>query len=373
MNFNMKTIAYYTSAHGYGHGVRTCDILNALNRLYPADRVILTSALPESFLRNRLPSKQIAYRQHAFDVGMVQLDSVRVDVPATLHEVETLYMNQKNLIDTEAAFLERAHVDVVVVDIPAIPIEAAKKVGLPTMAVGNFSWNWIYSNFIQQDKRWGHLIHKFETAYAQADLLLRLPFSGDMSIFPVVEDLPLLASPGSACRSALQSLTGCDPEKQWVLLSFTTLDWDTRALAKIARLTDYEFFVIHPLEFHAPNIYGIDRDKVSFPDVLTSVDIVLSKPGYGLLSECIVNEKPLIFVDRTDFLEYPVLEAAVKRYLKHRHITQDDLYAGNLQPSLAAIQQAPAPLEVIARGGDEMAARHIMAGSLNLKTIARFT
>ncbi|NCC53039.1 MAG: hypothetical protein EOM20_17760 [Spartobacteria bacterium] len=357
----MKTIVYYTSAHGYGHGVRTCDIINAITRCYPEARIILTSGLPESFLRNRIPSEQLTCRMREFDVGMVQLDSVMVDVGATLREVEGLYTDQAELVATETAFLEQVQASAVVVDIPAIPIEAARKAGVPVVAVGNFSWDWIYSAFVDQDARWQALIDRFKAAYAQADLLLRLPFAGDMSVFPVVEDLPLLASPGSERRSLIQYLTGCDPQKKWVLVSFSTLNWNAAALTQLARLSDYEFFTVKPLEFTGPNIYSMDRSQVSFSDVLASVDVVLSKPGYGVLSECIVNEKPLVFVDRTDFLEYPVLEAAVKRYLKHRHISQDDLYAGNLLLSLAAVAEAAAPPERLARGGDEIAAHRIMA------------
>ncbi len=50
----MKPIAYYITAHGYGHGTRSCDVLRALHRLYPEQPVIVTTDLPRDFLNSRL-------------------------------------------------------------------------------------------------------------------------------------------------------------------------------------------------------------------------------------------------------------------------------------------------------------------------------
>jgi predicted glycosyltransferase len=45
-----KTVVYYVSAHGYGHGVRTCDVLNAFCEKEPEVAVTVVSGLPEEFL-----------------------------------------------------------------------------------------------------------------------------------------------------------------------------------------------------------------------------------------------------------------------------------------------------------------------------------
>jgi L-arabinokinase len=90
------------------------------------------------------------------------------------------------------------------------------------------------------------------------------------------------------------------------------------------------------------------------------VDLVVSKPGYGLLSDCIVNEKPLLYVDRTDFLEYPILVAALERYLQHQHIPAEELYRGNLQPYLERLQAGPPPRDRIGHHGAAVAAERIL-------------
>ncbi|OQW95883.1 MAG: hypothetical protein BWK77_06720 [Verrucomicrobia bacterium A1] len=357
-------IAYYISAHGYGHGVRSSDVIRALNELRPDVPVTLVTDLPEEFLRNRLPSSQNTVRPGAFDVGMVQLDSIRVDVEATRRRVEELYARREDLVRGETAFLRENGVHVLVADIPAIPLEAAHRAGIPGIAVGNFAWDWIYEEFAAQDPRWRPLVMRFREGYGKADLLLRLPFCEPMAAFRRAEDIPLLASPGRNRREELARLTGCSPGRKWVLLSFTSLDMSDSALAALEQLDGYEFFTVRPLEWRRRNIHAVDRDAVPFSDVLASVDIVVSKPGFGLVSECVANRKPLIYADRTDFREYPILERAVRRYLKSAHIPADALYRGDLREALEAVERQPDAVEKVPAGGALIAARRI-AGFLS--------
>ena len=359
-----KAIAYYITAHCYGHGVRSADIIRTINILYPEIDVHIVTGLPKSFLWSRIGTDKNSIRVRDFDIGMVQIDSIRNDVAATLDRALALYASRERLLADETAFLKEAGINLVVADIPSIPLEAAARAGIPGVAVGNFSWDWIYSEFIACDCRWLPVIEMFRAQYARADLLLRLPFHDEMSAFSRKEDIPLVARPGTPCRDKLARLTDSDPEKKWVMLSFTTLDLSDEALAFIERIEDCEFLTVLPLEWRRRNIHAVAREQASFSDVLASVDVVISKPGFGILSDCVVNNKPLIYAERTNFREYPVLEASIRKYLKHVHISTEDLYRGDLADSLRAVETATEPAENLPIGGDEIAALefvHIMA------------
>jgi hypothetical protein len=353
-----KKIAYYVSAHGYGHGVRSADIIRALCRIDGVE-VELTSSLPPAFLRNRLGAVRVTLRNRQFDVGMVQLDSIRVDVEVTRRRVEELGAHWDVLVDREARWLSEKSVSMVVCDIPAIPICAAKRVGMPALVVANFSWDWIYEEFAERDVRWRPLVERFAQAYAQADLLLKLPFSGPMEVFPRQVAIPLVASPGRRRREDLARVTGADPAHTWVLLSFTTLAWDDAALHNVQRIENHEFFTVQPLEWQGRNLHAVHRDVIPFSDVLASVDIVVSKPGFGLLSECVVNRKPLVYADRSDFREYAILEREMKRYLACVHMPAEALYRGDLEPWLRRAQSLPPPTETLPADGGKKAAEII--------------
>jgi len=257
----------------------------------------------------------------------------------------------------ERLFLQTERVRLVVCDIPSMPLEAAADVGVPRLAVGNFAWNWIYSEFAERDTRWREVMTLFEEGYAKTDLLLRLPFAEEMTVFPRKRDIPVVAEPGTPQREALAAVTGAPLDRRWVLLSFSSLDWDEAALRRIEALTDYAFFSVRPLEWTARNIFPVDRERIAFSDVMATVDIVVTKPGFGVLSECVVNRKPMVYVDRMDFLEYPVLERAVQRYLRHQHIPAEQLYRGELGEALQRVWTYPEPNETPATGGGPIAAR----------------
>jgi hypothetical protein len=354
-----SSIAYYVTSHGYGHGVRSCSIIRAINELYPQMNVRIVSKLPSDFLTNHLGSDRNSVRAEAFDVGMFQLDSIRVDVSATLAKVQEFYARRKELVEREATFLRQEGIRLIVADIPALPFEAAAVAGIPRVAVGNFGWDWIYSEFVPRDPQWKLFVDIISEQYAKTDLLLRLPFCEEMRAFPRVEDIPLVASPGNAKRAKIAAMTGCDPAKKWVLLSFTTLEWDEPALAQVERISDYEFFTVRPLEWQRQNIHALDADQIGFSDVLASMDAVVTKPGFGIVSDCIVNQKPLIYADRTDFLEYAILESSIRKYLKHVHIPTPDLYRGALQQYLDRIWDVPEAAETLSWGGDKIAAHRI--------------
>ncbi len=357
---SLPPLAYYVTAHGYGHGVRSSDVIRALNELHPDLRVTIVSDLPEPFFRNRLPTESNCCRRGNFDVGMVQLDSIRIDVRASLERAERLLRRRPQLIEQETRFLEDGGFGLVVADIPAIPLEAAARAGLRSIATGNFSWNWIYSAYAAEDPRWESVVQAFAEGYRKADLLLRLPFAGDMSIFRRAEDLPLLASAGHERRAQVAKLTGSPGETRWILLSFTSLDWSEDALDRVEKLSDCSFFTVLPLAWKRKNFYTIDRQRLSFADLVASVDAVISKPGFGIVSECIVNRKPLIYADRKDFREYGPLLEGVRKHLKQVHIPAERLYSGDLRDALDALATAPEPSCSLAAGGAPIAARRII-------------
>lgn len=356
-----KKLAYYITAHGYGHGVRSCDVLRAFHALRPDVDVLIVTDLPDEFLRNRLPGFHFTRVPRSLDVGMVQLDSIRMEIDRSLALALDLCDRHDALCAHEQKFLQEQNVGLVVCDIPGIPIAAAAAVDIPRYAIGNFSWSWIYEEFVPADSRWQRVVDCFAADYTQANLLLRLPFAEPMSVFPVQQEIGLLASPGTARREALAQLTGAPLDIPWVLLSFSTLEWDAAALAHLTTMREYAFFTVKPLAWEGANFFAVDRKEMSFSDVLASIDVVITKPGFGVVSECVANRKPMIYAEREDFREYPVLEAAIQRYLRHQHLPADDLYRGDLRRALQAIVHSPEPSETLPGGGADQVATVLSA------------
>ena len=96
-----------------------------------------------------------------------------------------------------------------------------------------------------------------------------------------------------------------------------------------------------------PGTIGIHEDAVygsglRYEDLVAAVDIVLTKPGYGIVSECIANDTRLLYTSRGRFREYEVFIEEMPRALPCQFIPRDDLAAGRWQDATAKLLAQPA-------------------------------
>lgn len=149
-------IRYYISGHGLGHASRSCQIINALRRRHSAIAVeVVSSAHPWFFSGFLDPS--VPVRRLSLDLGVLQRDSLVMVEAATLQACRDFLPLRQQLVAAEAASLRTAGVSLVAAgvslvaaDIPAPPFAAAAAAGVPSVAISNFSWDWIYAGLAEK-------------------------------------------------------------------------------------------------------------------------------------------------------------------------------------------------------------------------------
>ena len=67
---------------------------------------------------------------------------------------------------------------------------------------------------------------------------------------------------------------------------------------------------------------------------------VVTKPGYGIVADCLANRVAVLFTDRGPFREYDVLAEALPRLGRARYVPRADVLAGQLGPHLDALARA---------------------------------
>ena len=80
-----------------------------------------------------------------------------------------------------------------------------------------------------------------------------------------------------------------------------------------------------------------------YEDLVRAVDVVLTKPGYGTLSECIANDTAVVYTSRGRFAEYDVLVGEMPKYLRCAYLDNESLLAGRWRAALDAALAAPEP------------------------------
>ena len=80
---------------------------------------------------------------------------------------------------------------------------------------------------------------------------------------------------------------------------------------------------------------------LGYEDLVRAVDVVISKPGYGIVADCVANETAMVYTSRGRFAEYGVMVAEMPRY---RPLRLEDFEAGRWREALADVAgQAPPP------------------------------
>ncbi|HVQ30469.1 MAG TPA: hypothetical protein VMV21_12850, partial [Vicinamibacteria bacterium] len=229
----------YVSGHGFGHATRTGLVLRALRERVPDLPLSVVSAAPESLFRASVPGP-FTFRQLECDVGLAQKDALVLDDAETVRRFAAFASQWDETVDGEVAFLRASGARVVLSDIPPLALAAAEGARLPGVGLANFSWDWIYAHAARRAPGLRAAAEHSARAYSKATLLLRLPFAGDLRVFPLIEDIPLVARTPSVARDDARRRLGLD-ERPAVLLSFGGIGLPGFEPAVLAPLRDFQF------------------------------------------------------------------------------------------------------------------------------------
>jgi L-arabinokinase len=100
---------------------------------------------------------------------------------------------------------------------------------------------------------------------------------------------------------------------------------------------------------------------LGYEDLVAASDVVVSKPGYGIVSECIANGAALLYTSRGHFVEHDVFVAEMPLALRCRYIPQEDFLAGRWSDAVEALLAQPAVGQPFALNGSEVAAEEILS------------
>jgi L-arabinokinase len=363
-------VVFYISGHGFGHASRVIEVINALGAALPQARVVVRTSAARWLLDVTLRvAADVA--EVTTDVGVIQRDSLHEDIAATTRAAAAFYDTSAfgPRADEEAAALQALGASLVVADLPPLALEAAHRAGVPSVALGNFTWDWIYEGYPALTRQAPHVVPAIRAAHAHAGSVLRLPMWGGFEGWTCpITDVPFVARHAARAPEEVRAYLGVPDGRRMALASFGGLGIADLNLAALGSLADWTVVTTgHALGWSGslPDGIRIVDDRAvygagfRYEDLVRAADIVVTKPGYGIIAECVANGTALLYTSRGDFAEYPVLAAAMPRVLRCRFIGHDDLYAGRWATHLDALLDQPPPPESPATNGAVIAAAHL--------------
>jgi hypothetical protein len=216
-----RPIVFYVSGHGFGHATRSCAVMNELHKLVPSIHFHVRSNAPEWLFSSNL-SVPYDYSFIEIDIGAVQSTVFRVDKLRTLEECRSLLRRRPRMVRKEVEFLKGRKIELVISDIAPIAFEIAARAKVRSVAIGNFSWDWIYEPFLREYPQFRKVITVIRDLQSKADLLLRLPLAGKMNSFRRQKPVPMIGrrSPMGKAEARAQLGLGIAEKRPLVLFSF---------------------------------------------------------------------------------------------------------------------------------------------------------
>jgi L-arabinokinase len=312
------------------------------------------------------------------DPGVVQVDSLRLDEAATIEDAARFYGAAPAggdpagppaaRLDAEIGHLTRHGARLVIADAPPLACAAARAAGIPAVVCANFTWDWIYQDYAAALTP--AVVDAVQDLYKAAAEAWRLPMHGGFDAIGRIVDVPLVARHAARdrAREELRRALGIPPGGPVALVSFG--GYGVRSLP-IDRLdcTDTWRVVFTgakgDTEALPPGIVGIEERQMyargfRYEDLVRAADVVVTKPGYGIISDCAANGAAVLYTSRGRFAEYDVLVREMPRFVRSHFIPMDDLLNGRWKAGLEGARAAAPPAHPPATNGADVVAELIL-------------
>ena len=343
------------SSHGFGHLAQAAPVLNRLATLLPGLRISLRSGLPHANLLERIqpPFEHIAV---ASDFGYVMIDALTIDRPATAAAYRAAHDDFAGRVTAESVWLQRLGVDAVFADVSYWPLAAAALAGLPAAAMCSLNWADLFVHYFGQED-WAPPIHAEMLAAYRAATFLRTTPGMPMPHLDNLLAIGPIAQLGRARRSELRAKVGASKTARLALIALGGIP--TRLpIESWPVLAETYWLVPTAWQAQRADMIAIEALNWPFVDLLASVDVVVTKPGYGAFAEAVCNGTAVIYQRRDDWPEQDCLIDWLQTHARCAEITATDLAIGNLAGALAdCLHNAVPPAPTF--DGIESAARHL--------------
>lgn len=371
MTRTSASVVFYISGHGFGHASRAIEIINALTARCPQVRVHLRSSVSR-WLCDLTISAPFTLDSTATDVGVVQIDALTPDIETTLDRAKQFHADAAGLIEREALAIREAGASLVLADVPPVAFAAAARADVPAVAISNFTWDWIYDDYERALQRVPDLSRLFLEWQRHAEEGWRLPMHGGFGGFDRLRDLPFVARRAKRSRDDVRTRLGWPHDVPIVLTSFGGVGMGPLPLERAA--AGGRMLLVGCREPVAGDggALSVVKDHVAtlderrlydeglrYEDVVGAVDVVVTKPGYGIIAECIANDTALLYTSRGRFAEYDVLVTEMPRWLRTRFIGREALLAGEWSDAVDALLSQAPPRERARINGADIAATWI--------------
>jgi hypothetical protein len=332
--------------------------MEALHHLDPKREFEIFTEVPEWFFHDSL-SGTFTYHPLLTDIGLVQETSLKIDLAETVVRLDSFLPFQEKKISELASFVLERRCRLLLCDISPMGILVARRAGIPSLLIENFTWDWIYEAYAAECTGLRAHLSYLGELFRRADFHIQTQ--------PVCRprDTPLTTSPVSrrarTSREETRRRIGILPEAFVAMITMGGIPEKYPFLDRLMTFEDMVFLIpgAGQQASRMRNVFLLPHHSEHFhPDLVAASDALIGKVGYSTLAEVYWAGIPFGYVARDDFRESPVLISFIEKNMTGFAISSDEFTSGAFAsrlPELLALGR----VERKDSNGAEQAARFI--------------
>ncbi|MEJ2325465.1 MAG: hypothetical protein P8Y27_01845 [Chromatiaceae bacterium] len=341
------------TAHGYGHLAQIAPVVHVLAARLPALRVTLQANIDFAVARPRLPG-DFRHILQAADVGLLMDGPLSTRWEESLPVYEAFEAAYDHHLERQQRLFEADPPDLVLADVPWLPLDAAQSLGIPAAALCSLNWYDILVASPVANRLSAALTHRLESAYASVDLFIRPAPSMPMEWLPNAKEVGPIAQQAAKTRGWIREQLAPPDDHRLVLMQFGGVaGFDP--LAGAPPVPGVRWLVTRDEGRGRTDVTRLSQLGVSVIEALAASDAVLTKAGYGSFAEAACHGVPVLSVHRGDWPEEPWLLAWLRERVPVREIGLPDLLGGRLEEPLQELFRRGRTTPVEPTGADESA------------------
>lgn len=304
----------------------TAPLVAELRRRRPELRLTIQTALPRDFLATRYDD--FDYVGEIPDIGFRMRTATDIDLDASAAFYRALHADFAAVVRRETDRLGEARPDLVLANVPYVTIAAAAAAKLPVLAYSSLNWADLTDHYFAQRTDCRGLRAEIRASYEKAALFLQTTPAQPMSLSNLRTIGPV-ARLGTPRAAEIRTRLGLADSQKLGLIAFGGMD----------RSLPLEQWQVVPGWFWLTSAASIPvradmadwrAAGVSFSDLIASVDLVVTKSGYGTFSECALRGVPVLYEPRPDWPEAPPLERWLHLHTQCLAVTAEEMIHGDL-------------------------------------------
>ncbi len=192
------------------------------------------------------------------------------------------------------------------------------------------------SNYLKNFPEFENYILEIKKEYSYSNKSLILPFYTPTASLPNQKKIGLIGRKPNLNKIDTRKKFGFEDDKKYFLFSFGAYGLEENF--NFENLSKNSYLVVsgyeklnHKKVINIPNAY--------YPNLVQAVDAVLTKPGYGILSESYFAKQKVLYTERGDFIEYPYLVRALEKHFSSIFITNQELVSLQIEKKFLELEE----------------------------------